>query len=76
MGLMSVMSPGMVPASQASTIPVGTAPPPSLSATMLPQGMMGLPQQQGIVGAVVQPGMTQTPIGMVSSVPHTGRVGL
>ena len=78
-GVMGVVAPGMVPASQVTTLPSGVIPvhavsPPALSATVPPQGIMGHPQHQGIVGAVAQPGMTQ--VGMMGTMPPTGRVGL
>jgi len=78
-GMMGVMAPGMVPASQVAALPSGVIPmqavsPPALSATVPSQGMMGHPQQQGIVGAVAQPGMTQ--VGMMGTMPPTGRIGL
>jgi len=80
-GMMNVLPAGMVPASQVVTlpsgvIPVGTVSPMGLSATMPPQGMMGHLQQQGIVGAVSQPGMTQPQLGVMATVPHTGKIGL
>jgi len=79
--VMGMMGTGVVPASQVVTlpsavIPVGTVSPPGLSATMPPQGVVGYPQQQGIVGSVTQPGMAQPQIGMMGTMPHSGKIGL
>jgi len=66
----------MVPTPQVAPLPsgvmpVGTVSPPGLSTTVPSQGMMGYPQQQGIVGSV-----TQTQIGMMGTVPQNGKIGL
>jgi len=79
--MMGVLAAGMVPASQVATlpsgvIPMGTVSPVGLSAAVPPQGMLGHSQQQGIVGAVTQPGVTQPQLGMIGTVPHTGKIGL
>jgi len=76
-----VLAAGTVPTSQVATlpsgvIPVGNVPPAGLMATMPPQGMMGHLQQQGIVGDVTHPSVTQSQLGMMGTVPHTGKIGL
>jgi len=65
----------MATPSQVATLPSGVIPGTSGPPATMPQGMMGHPQQQSIVGAVTQPGMTQPQLGMMGNVAHTGRIG-
>jgi len=62
---------GVMVSLPSGVIPMGTVSPQALSATMPPQGTMGQPQQQGIVGAIPQP-----QLGMMATIPHNGRIGL
>ena len=78
--VLGVAAPGM--ASQVATlpsgmVPVGTVSPPGIPAGMPPQGIVGYPQQQGIVGSVTQPDISaQMQLGMMGTVPHSGKIGL
>ena len=66
---MSQISTYQQPQQHVTTAPTSVIP---LHATMPPQGMMGYPQQQGILGSVTQ---TQYD-GMTGAMSNTGKVGL